>query len=241
MPQLEFVEPGADATLNVMLYGAPKTGKTMAAASAPGPILYINADRPNALRMARAKYGEAIFEVKFTGLQTMIDVTNELIENSDKWGSVVVDTVGELYTKLVDDLSGRALRASLPLRGDAGVHLERFLRQLCDFPVNAVFVAHEYLVEDDEQAERVPFVTSKSGSSAFAGKLAGMVDVIGYAGVVFSDAEDEPNKYLAQLIPANGRRGGSRFASLGKAREMDISEWIEQVLSETGELAGAKE
>ena len=73
---LTFVEQHPDPNVNVLLYGGPKTGKTMGAASAPGPILYLNADRPNATRLAHAKYGKAIREVRVEGLQTLIDVTD---------------------------------------------------------------------------------------------------------------------------------------------------------------------
>lgn len=49
---LNFVEPLTEAHMNILLYGPPKTGKTVGAATAPGPILYLNADRPNATRYA---------------------------------------------------------------------------------------------------------------------------------------------------------------------------------------------
>src|SRR6187402_2452551 len=69
--QLEFVDPVADDHhLNVFLYGPPKTGKTMGGASAPGPILYLNGDRPNAVVMAKRKYGDKLHIAKITGLET---------------------------------------------------------------------------------------------------------------------------------------------------------------------------
>jgi len=54
MTQLQLVTPSEDPNTNVLLYGPPKSGKTVAAASAPKPLLYLNADRPNATRFARS-------------------------------------------------------------------------------------------------------------------------------------------------------------------------------------------
>jgi len=238
MSPLEFVEVKTDLHLNVMLYGAPKTGKTTGACTAPGPILLLNADRPNASRFARVHSDSQIHEVKLHGLQTLVDVTNLLLEKPDDYASIVVDPVGELYANILDGLSGRAVRPAINLRGDAGVHLERFCRAMCDLPLNAVFVAHEYQVEDpDAGIENLPFVTSKSGSPVFGAKLMAMVDVIGYTGVI-EKPQDEPPEYVAQLRPSDGRRAGGRFQTLGLVRPVDITEWVKLAQAE---LAQGKE
>ena len=51
---LQFVDPqDKPATLNAVLYGAPGSGKTTGSLSAPGPILYVNAEGTNAAMFAR--------------------------------------------------------------------------------------------------------------------------------------------------------------------------------------------
>jgi hypothetical protein len=51
---LTFVDPpAAPETFNVLLYGPPKSGKSTAAATAPGPILWVSAEGPGALAYAR--------------------------------------------------------------------------------------------------------------------------------------------------------------------------------------------
>ncbi len=224
-PGLQFIEPHPDPNINVFLYGGPKTGKTMGAASAPGPILYLNADRPNATRLAHATY-EGIREARVTGLQTLIDATREA--ESGDYRTVVLDTVGEAYRTVLEDLSGRAISPSIQHYGDSGTHVERFCRHLCELPVNAVFVAHELSVQDEESGrfERLPFVSTKSGSAVFGAKLMAMVDVIGYCGVRPGEGE-EPDHYMAQLTSAGGRRGGDRFGALGTARDVNLTEWVE--------------
>lgn len=226
--QLEFEDPTEDrGDLNILLYGPPKSGKTVGAGSAPGPILYVNCERANALRYARKLYGDKLHVVKFRGLQDQVAVMKEVHENPDKWGTVVIDPVAEMYRILLEDLSGRALSPAINLRGDAGTYLERFCRALCDQPVNFVMVLHEKSEKDEETGsfERIPFSTSNAGSGAFSAKLMAMVDVIGYTGIDLSN-EDEP-RYLAQLVASKGRKGGDRFGVLGASREVNISEWVE--------------
>jgi hypothetical protein len=226
MSPLEFVEPSGDTYVNVLLYGAPKTGKTVGAATAPGPILYLNADRPNATRFAHAHSGQEIREVKAEGLQTLIDVVGELMEKGDAYNSVVVDPVGELYRVIIEGISGRAVRPKIQEYGDTGVHLERFCRALCELPFNVVFVLHETAVKDEDTGgfERLPY--TGTNNPALAAKLMSMVDIIGYTGVVAGN-DGEPPKYLAQLVNGGGRKGGDRFGALGAAREINISEWVD--------------
>ena len=227
--------------VNVLLYGKPKTGKTVGAASTPGPILYINADRPNALRMARSHYPtKQIDEVKVHDLQTLIDVINELTENKVGYKSVVVDTVAELHRKVLEGLSGRAIRPQINHYGDVSVHLERFERALCDLPVNAVFVLHETSQKDEDTGgyERTPF--TGTNNPAPAAKLSAMVDIIGYTGVVAGEGDEGP-RYLAQLVATGSRQGGSRFASLGPLRDVNITEWVRLAHQELSENSGKKE
>lgn len=225
--QLTFVDAQPVEHLNVFLYGPPKTGKTTGAATAPGPILYLNADRPNATRFAHSLRDD-LHEATIEDLTTLVAAA-ELLKSEDgkRFQTVVLDPIGEVYTKILDGLSAKATRPAINLRGDAGVHLERFCKLLCEHPINAVLIAHDYLVEDEESGtpERLPFVTSKSGSPVFAAKLMAMVDVIGYTGVVADEKDEEVVRYMAQLRNGRGRRGGDRFGVLGSAREVNISEW----------------
>ena len=210
--------------INVLLYGPPKTGKSAGAASAPGAILYLNADLPNALRFARSRDTEGrISEVEVEGLQTLIDV-GHAVKQKPTWDTVVVDPLGELYRQLLEDLSNRSMRPSLPTYGDVGTHIERFCRMLCEAPVNAVFVAHEIPVKDEatDSVERLPSTGTKN--PALGQKVMGMVDIVGSTVMFEKDGE---NVYAAQLINAKGARGGDRFDALGAWRPLNLTEWFE--------------
>lgn len=226
--QLEFVKGGTDAGLNVLLYGPPKSGKTVGACSAPGPVLLVNGDRPNASRYAHKLHPD-LEEVRPHDLSTLIGIIELLTGDKNRFKTIVIDPVSELYRLVLEGLSGRALSPQIQMYGDSGTHLERFARMLCELPVNTIFTAWEMREKNEETGgyERLPFVTTKSGSAVFAGKLMAMVDVIGYTGIVTEDGQ-EP-RYMAQLIDTKGRRGGDRFGVLGPARDVNIAEWDSEI------------
>jgi len=215
--------------MNVVLYGPPKTGKTVAAGSAPSKVLYVNCDLPNATRLAHKMNPGAITEVEFEGLQTMIDIVTELkkqkSDTSDETGfkTVVVDPIGELYRRLLDEASNKAVRPTLNQYGDVGVHIERFCRALCQLDVNVIIVAHEIADKDEGNGSMMYLPFCGTGNPKLAQKLMGMVDVVGYTGLI--QQEDGTKRYVAQLTPAGGRRGGDRFDVLGDVRETNLSEW----------------
>lgn len=221
---LEYVTPTADPHLNILLYGPPKTGKTMGAASAPGPVLYLNADTPQATRYAHASYPGNLKEARVTGLDTLFKAA-EAVE-AGEFKSVVVDPVSDVHRVILEQLSGRALSPQIQQYGDTSTHLERFCRWLCEQPVNAIFVCHETSVKDESsgQFERLPY--TGTNNPAIGAKLMAVVDVIGYTGVVEGEGDEAP-KYMATLVNSRGRRGGDRFGVLGQARETNLSEWVE--------------
>jgi hypothetical protein len=226
---LQIIKPSVEApTLNTLLYGPAKVGKTIGATSAPGPVLLLNADRPNASLMAHAVRGDQLREVRFEGMSTLVDVATEFQAGERDEKTIVLDSVGEAHRILLEEASDRAVRPSLPTYGDVSTHLERFCRALCDLPVNVVFVAHEMAIKDEESGhfERLPLTGTSNPMPA--AKLMAMVDVIGYCGIQTEEGK-EP-RYVAQLFNGGGRRGGNRFVqALGTARELNLSEWVETV------------
>lgn len=208
---------------NILLYGPPKTGKTAAACSAPGLVTLLNADLPNATDYARLKYGSRIQEVNFEGFESL----RQIALGVNDMEVVVVDPVGELHRRVIEEMSSRAVRPSLNQYGDTSTHVERFCRHLCEAPVTAVFVCHEHPVKDEStgQMERLPWTGTTNPS--LGQKLMGMVDIIGYTGTL--EVEGEGTKYIAQLVHDKGRRGGDRYDVLGSWRELDLAEWIQTI------------
>jgi hypothetical protein len=108
IPSLTFVDPDTvDPRWRIGLFGPPGAGKTVAATSAPGPILAVNADRPGAYRYSRAHHkGTQIMEVRFTGWPVMRDVYEFARANQADIGTVVMDPVNNVYEHLVRENTG---------------------------------------------------------------------------------------------------------------------------------------
>lgn len=238
---MKFVKPTESPTVNVLFYGPPKSGKSLGAASAPGRILLLNPDTPNASRQAHLRNPDgrihelekpAYTEGKLGWLDLLIEVSNAVADPDNAIAdTVVLDPVGELYRSMLEEGSRRALRPSLPQYGDVGTHIERFCRFLCQLPhVNAVFCCHELIQKDESSGETrtIPFTGTQAGSAVLGQKLMAMVDVVGYTAV--HEEDDGRVRYMAQLLPAKGRIGGDRFACLGTARDVNVTEWLATIV-----------
>lgn len=224
---MSFVTPSDTPTANLLLYGPGGSGKTTGAASGPGPVLYLNAESENALYHARTKQPK-LLEVDMKGLSAMTAVYNEVKDHPEDWGTVVADPVADMYRILIEESTNRALNPALDAYRDAGTHIERWCRSMCDLPVNFVVVCHDWPVTDESTGtvERLPY-TGSARNATLANKLLAMFDIVGYTGVVeVKEGDQSEFKYMAQLKNANGRRGKDRFNVLGKSEEVDLSRWL---------------
>lgn len=227
MSLLRFVESlETPTTLNILLYGPPGTGKSVAACSAPGPILAINAEGPGALRYARKKHGaEKIHEVRFEGAGTL-DAAYQHLKNGAEEQTVVVDSIGEIYDNLLKGFSG-GRKPQIQHYGDTQNKLDGFIRALRDLDVNVVLIAHEQVDDGDGEITRRP----ATGGKKLPEKVMAQMDIVGYTAVTID--EEKQRHYMAQLVEGNGRRAKDRSGALGAARELDLSEWIETVKADS--------
>jgi hypothetical protein len=234
IPTLTFVQPQDSHALTCILYGPAKQGKTTAALSAPGPILYVNADRKSAARFARRIHGTDRFqEIEFQGRPTMELVSTYLRTNEGGFQTVVLDTGGRAFDRVMEDVAG--LSPQVQHWGQVQTLFERWIAALCRTGLNVVIVCHEQIDDNDDDLLRQPMI----GSKKFPAKIMGLVEIIGYCAFVPGGTRDDgtevPDRYMAQLVQLRGRRAGDATGVLGQSRELDLSEWAATIAREYGE------
>jgi len=223
---MKYATPPTVPTRNVLLYGPPKTRKTTGACTAPGPVGLLNLDLPNATWYAHRTMGENVREIEYEGYKTVQEIQADVLAGKFPHPTIVVDPIGELYARLVHELSRGAVSPALQAYQAAGVHVERFCRALCrSQDVNVVLVCHEFPVKDESTGtvERLAF-TGSSSNPSLGNKLMAMVDIIGYTGILQQEGQ-EP-QYVSQLLSGGGRRGGDRFDTLGVMQPTDVGLWF---------------
>jgi AAA domain-containing protein len=229
---LTFQPPTTPPGLKVLLYGPSGVGKTTGALSAPGPILLLNAEGPDGPNYARQEQGRELHEVTVTGYGSLEAAYFHLRDRRGDEPTVVVDSLGEVYRVLLEDLSGKAIRPTLPQYGEATVRLERFCRSLRDLPHHVVWVAGERPIKDEETGgfERLPITGTTNPD--LGQKVMAMATVTGYCGYLPPEGGAEAKgRWVAQLYHGHGRRGKDRTGRLnaaGGVLDVNLAAWVEQ-------------
>jgi hypothetical protein len=217
--------PAAPETFNVLLYGPPKAGKTTAAATAPGPIMWLNLEGPGALGYARrvaAHRNVDIHEVRPAREANLHAVLSDVVRHitsgeQPQVQTLVVDTMGKMRDHLARNIGGA--HPQIQHWGEVAKIIEGFVVALRDWPINVVLLAHE-AIKDSDAGDRI--VEPLIGGATTA-KVCGEVDVIAYCGRV---EDDQGVRYMGVLAEHNGRRAGDRSGGLGKSRPLDLAEWL---------------
>ena len=233
VPGLIFVTaPPAPKTYNVLLYGQPKSGKSTAAATAPGPILWLNAEGPGALGYARktaTTRGTPILEVavdkRSKDCTRVLDEVYRHVRDAKEpaVATVVVDTLAKVRDALIAELVVKGAKNTLQQFGEVADKLGGFINALRDLPVNLVLIAHADMRDSDEDGRIVvPLIGGKLTET-----VPGEVDVVAFTA---AHRTDEGVRYFGQLVEGKGRIAGDRSGALAGergVRELDLSEWLE--------------
>ena len=218
-PGLAFVEPAAASeTANILLYGPAGSGKTIAATSAPGPILVINAEGPGALAKARS-FDRDIREIRFSGQATLKPLCEYVRAGADGARTITIDTIGAVHRQLLDELGGT--KPQIQHYGQVNKLIADLCRFLRDEPINLVLVCHERI--DDSETERI--VRPLTGGQQLPELLLGEVDIAAYTATV-APTGDKAQRWVGQLVEGRGRRAKDRSGALGQVRELDLAEWL---------------
>lgn len=224
---LSFVDPDTvDQRWRVVLFGAPGVGKTVAACSAPGPIVALSADRPGAYRYARRHFPDKhIDEARYAGSPTLRAVYDHVRSHQDAIGTVVLDPWNTMYDELVREHTvgtGANAKPNWQKVNDVALAAIRGFR---DLDVNLVLVAHERR-EQDDQGDTEAKVFPQLGGPALVQRIMAEVDIV--ARVFRRDGEEgEEPEWMGQLVTARGYQCKDSSGVLGRTRPADLSEWFE--------------
>ena len=223
---LRFVDPTAtDPTYRVCLWAAPGEGKSVAAASAPGPVLVLSADRPSAYLFARKHHaGKDIREVRYEGPTTLQQVYEYLAAPDCDIKTVVVDPVSNIVDQLAD--VAPASRDGGPDYQWINKQVLRFVKGLRRFDVNVVLIAHEKL-NDGKRGDGKLYPAL--GGATLINKLLQEMDIVArIERVVREVGEEQEVLYVGQLQPSHNLVcKQSTAANLGDRRIADLTRWFE--------------
>lgn len=221
--------PKPPETFNALLYGPMGSGKSTGAATAPGPILWINAQGDGALQFPRkiaAERGTQILEVEIP--KRGADVAQILRNVLSYWRSgteprprsIVMDTVGDVRDRLAKQFVNPRAKDTRSQWGEVAKVLKEFTLELRDEPVNLIFLAHESIEDTDDDRIVRPAI-----GGALTEGIPNEMDVVGYCGAVI-DPETRARTYEAVFVETKGRRAKDRSNGLGVHRVIDLSEWL---------------
>jgi AAA domain len=223
---LEFVDPTeTDDTYRVVLWAAPGQGKSVAAASAPGPILVLTADRPSAYRFARKHHaGKEIQEVRYRDEQTLREIYQFIRDAERPIRTLVVDPVSHIVDQLVD---------TAPRADDGGPDYQAVNKKLLGFvksfrgmDINVVLVAHEKL-NDGKKGDGKLYPAL--GGPALINKVLAEMDIVAHVErhIGPGDGDDESVQWIGQLQPRGNLVCKESTGALGDRRIADLARWFE--------------
>lgn len=145
--------------LRCLIYGRPGAGKTSCAATAPGPVLFLDSDdglsairriRPETAREIGFNPEELYAESFVTHLQLMTllnRVKQGLQAQPGCWGTIALDSISRYQDNCLSELKRtRDPNKKVDTRKEYGTLAEwgkEMVDFLCKLPVNVVFIAHE--------------------------------------------------------------------------------------------------
>jgi hypothetical protein len=228
--ELTFVSPDeTEDTWRVCLWAAPGQGKSVAAASAPAPILLLTADRPSAYKFARRHHkhtADSLREVRYRDAFTLDHIIEYLRGEGRDVKTVIVDPVSNVYDQLVDTAPRVNIKGQdSPNYQTVNKKLLGFVKTLRGFDVNVVLVAHERLQDGEGEAKMYPAL----GGPALIGKLLAEMDIVAHIERVERPTEDDPDAavWTGRMQPHGNLVVKDGTGSLGAIRVADLTRWFE--------------
>lgn len=164
-------------TLNMLVYGHPGVGKTTLAASGPGTLI---ADAEGGSKLLGAS-GVACDIADIDSWNDIQDLYALIAKNPGAYQTVVIDPLGELVDKLIQQLkregytNGKGDGLSLPGWGVAKERFRHMVRAFRDAEVNLILVSHSAEKTEEDATLIRPKLPAHLDEDVCA-----MMDVVGF-------------------------------------------------------------
>lgn len=225
----------------VMLYGKPKSGKTTAACSFPGAILFAFERGYNAIGNAYPYDITKWADYKFA-LRDLEDARTK-----EKFQTVIIDTISiawDLCEQYICTQNGVQKIAEIPWGGGYAACKKEFessLRKITQLGYGVVLIAHNTSrIEKDAEGNEREIISPEMPRRA-AEICNGIVDIIGYIGSEY-DKDGNQSRYLyTRETPT--LFAGSRFKYLSPKIKFGYKELVDAIadaIEKSEQLDGAK-
>jgi hypothetical protein len=226
--ELLFVnQDEVQTTYRICLAGEPGDGKTLAAATAPGPLLVLNADRPAAWDVAKRRHPDKdIRETRYVD-HTSLEATYRYLATpgGSQVGTVVVDPWSNIYDQLCATAPKKLDNRDGEMKPDyemVNSKLLGFITALRRFDVHVVIVTH---LKENDGKKGDGKTYARFGGMGLIRKAMAEMDVI--ALIRRTTPEDGEPVWFAEVQPTDAWAGKDGTDTLGARRVADLTRWVE--------------
>lgn len=220
--------------LNMMVYGEPGVGKTLFAATGPGPVLFLDVDDGLlTLRDLDPKVAEALgvdpTQWYFESIRSLADIreqikrlATEFARDPNFFGTVVLDNLTELQRVLMSDLLGQSdPPRQVPEIRDWGIILSMMqgvVRNVKKLPCVTVFIAHETGAKENRFAPAL--------AGRIQEELPGYVDIVARYVLIEKEVRNKENEIVKKVTrKLRMRPQVGTPSALAKCRSGSFGDW----------------
>lgn len=204
----------ADQSFSMLLFGAPKTGKTLLAGTASevealSPILVLAVEDGSSV-LANAHSDIDVIEIE--DWPTAAKVIQAVAEGKTKYKTIVVDTLGELQEHMKNHITKDGEQdMRIQDWGTIKDNTVNVVKLLHRSPVNSIFITHSERQKDENTGtvSTQPVLLGK----ASLGEVPKVVDIIAYLAVA-QNKETKENVRVLQTGTDGKIDAGDRFGKL---------------------------